>query len=117
MLKAVFTERDGVLSLKIDGHAGYAEIGYDIICSSCSILAYTLAQIIGMAFANKKLMEKPLVQLESGKGIISCKPKASGYYHVREAFKFAEAGFILLAHDYPQHVDITMFGQDECPNT
>jgi uncharacterized protein YsxB (DUF464 family) len=116
MLKAVFTEKDGVISLKIDGHAGYAEIGYDIICSSCSILAYTLAQIVGMAFANKKLMDKPLVQLESGKGIISCKPKTSGYFHIRESFKFAEVGFILLAHDYPQYVDITMFGMDENPS-
>ena len=46
MLKATFEEANGKISLTIEGHADQAEYGKDIVCSACSILAYTVAQFV-----------------------------------------------------------------------
>ena len=112
MIKATFKEENGVFKMKIDGHSGFATKGNDIICSAASILTYTVEQIVKQSWHNGKLCDKPKIRLREGKGYIACKPTEDGYLHVREAYKFAETGFILLAYNYPQNVDVTMFGED-----
>jgi uncharacterized protein YsxB (DUF464 family) len=116
MIKATFNEKNGVLKMKIDGHSGFAKKGYDIVCSAASILTCTVNQIVEQAWNNGQLQDKPKIRLREGKGYIACKPTAEGYSHVREAFKFAEVGFILLAHNYPQNVDVTIFGMEDKTN-
>ena len=115
MIKATFNEKNGVFKMKIDGHSGFAQKGNDIVCSAASILTCSVGQIVEQAWNNEQLQDKPKIRLREGKGYIACKPTADGYSHIREAYKFAEVGFILLAYNYPQNVDVTMFGQDESP--
>ena len=44
MINVVFKKKDNsYISFKIEGHAGYAESGEDIVCSAVSALAYTFA--------------------------------------------------------------------------
>ena len=111
MLKVTFKEKDNRLTLELDGHAGQADIGKDIVCSSCSILAYTLAQIVKDCEFGDKLKSYPTVVLEKGEAVISCEPKEEWHAELQYAFYVAKVGYTLLAHNYPQFVELKMFGQ------
>ena len=99
MLNVTFTTEGEKLSLRLEGHAGYAEIGKDIVCASASILAYTLAAIV----ENHGI--DTYINLESGDTTIECVCTDHPLMDViRDAFNFANVGYSLLAHNYPQYV-------------
>jgi uncharacterized protein YsxB (DUF464 family) len=100
MIKVTFTESGQKLSLRVEGHAGYAEHGKDIICASASILANTLAAII------LEIDEvDAIVDLTSGDATIECKCKDDATYRiVANAFRYTKIGYELLEHTYPQYV-------------
>ena len=112
MLKVTFEEKEGKLTLKLDGHAGQAAIGHDIVCASCSVLAYTVAQLVKVAEAQGDLKTTPEIKLESGDAIISCEPIDEAYSGLYAAYMFAEVGYDLLARSYPQYVELIPFGKD-----
>ena len=112
MLKASFDEKDGILTLKLDGHAGQADIGRDIVCSSCSILAYTVAQFVKETQDKGLLEEFATIKLESGDTVISCKPVDDMLIDMQNIYLFAEKGYHLLAHNYPQFVELKTFGAE-----
>ena len=114
MLKGTFEKKDGEIILKLDGHAGQADIGHDIVCASCSILAYTVAQIVKGEGDNDGLECPPLIKLESGNAVISCKPKEERYAEIDHAYYVAEVGYTLLAHNYPQFVGLKTVWDGEC---
>ncbi len=98
------------VSLTVKGHAGQAEVGKDIVCASASILAYTLAQIVHSL--RHRLEGEPTINLVSGDTTISCKCKNyRTYVKVLSAFNYTETGFTLLAHNYPQFVELKMLGK------
>ena len=108
MIKASIKKtKNGSITLSIKGHAGAAEEGHDIICSSVSILAYTLAQYVSDCFASGKLKEKPIIHLEKGEGGVTCTPKDEYYDDIRQGYAFAEIGLDLLSDNYPQYVERT----------
>ena len=111
MLKVRFKDKDNKLTLKLDGHAGQADIGHDIVCASCSILAYTVAQLVKVAEAQGDLKNAPKVKLERGNAIIECEPTEEAYNGLLAAYMFAETGYNLLAHNYPQFVVLKPFGK------
>ena len=110
MLKVRFKDKSNKLTLKIDGHAGQADIGHDIVCASCSILAYTVAQLVNNAEAVGDLVEAPEIKLESGNAIVSCIPSEEVYNTILGIYMFAEVGYKLLAHSFPQFVELKSFG-------
>ena len=94
------------LRLKVVGHAGQAEIGQDIVCASASILTYTVAQIIKDMGEEGKL-ENKLIKLNEGYATITCVCKDyESYYEALSALNVAQVGYSLLAHNYPQYVEI-----------
>ena len=100
MLNVTFTETPEKLSLRLEGHAGYAEVGQDIVCASASILAYTLASIVdsfdGVA---------TVIDLTSGDTTIECECEdAETYVKVANAYHYSQVGYALLEHNYPQYV-------------
>lgn len=111
MLNVTFTAKGDTLSLVLNGHAGQAEIGHDIVCSAASILAYTVAHIVKAEEGEGSFKSKPLIVLNSGSAIISCEPKLEKYNEIFHAFYVAEVGYTLLAHNYPLFVDFTPFGK------
>lgn len=112
MIKVRLNEtKSGSLSLSIKGHAGAAEVGQDIVCASASILAYTVAQLVKDYSATDKLKHKPTIMMRKGSSTITCSPKEEHLNEVKHTFFVAQTGLNLLAHNYPQYVDITMFGQ------
>lgn len=102
-----------VATLKVKGHAGQAEIGQDIVCASASILAYTLAQVIKSMEHHGDLIEPPTIALESGDTEISCRARDDYLFaEVLHAFFVIKTGYALLAHNYPQFVELITDGKD-----
>lgn len=94
-------------SLLVKGHAGQAEIGKDIVCASASILAYTIAQVIKLMDGNGDLAEPPTLELNGGDANIVCRAKDDNLYaDLVEDFYVIRTGYVLLAHNYPQYVEI-----------
>ena len=112
MLKVTFNQKDNNLILKIKGHAGQADIGHDIVCASASILAYTVAQLVKVAEAQGDLKKAPQVKLDSGDAVISCEPIDEARNGLLSAYMFAEVGYNLLAHNFPQYVELKTFGTE-----
>ena len=52
MIRVHFAEGDGSYELSIDGHAGYAEAGYDILCSAISSMTMLVINTIEVAYAS-----------------------------------------------------------------
>ena len=110
MIKSCIKEsNDGSITLSIKGHAGAAEEGHDIVCSSVSILAYTLAQYVSECFEKGYLKQKPNIILEKGEGGVTCTPKDEYYEDIRQAYAFVHIGLNLLSHNYPRYVEKTVW--------
>ena len=104
MINVTFTETPQKLSLRVEGHAGYAEQGKDIVCASASILAYTVAQYVMEAEHNGDLASPPEMKLELGDTFISCEPQENVWKTMQDVFSFAKMGYIVLEYNYQQYV-------------
>ena len=94
-------------ALKVKGHAGQADVGQDLVCASASILAYTVAQIVKAMDAHKDFAEPPVIELESGDATILCWAKDDYIFaEVLQSFFVIKTGYALLAHNYPQFVEL-----------
>ena len=116
MVIAKFTMDEGkkMVSLRVKGHAGQNTPGNDIICSSASILAYTVAQNIKMAETRGMLKYPPKLKMQSGDFIITCRAKDyESYSEILHTYLVVQTGYVLLAHNYPQYVAVEMFGEAE----
>lgn len=112
MIKTEFVKKeDGTVSLSVKGHAGMAARGQDIICSAASILVLTLAQTLDYIYPEGWLTEAPLTEICEGSAFISARPKEDFTCEIMHTFFIAEVGFSLLAKNYPQHVQLKMFGE------
>lgn len=112
MVRAAFytDKSSGSITLKLTGHAGAAEKGQDIVCASASILAYTVAQTMEYMHAEGGLRKKPRIEFSDGNATIVAKPKEDSYAEALHTFFVAQVGYSLLAHNYPQYVELKSFG-------
>ena len=95
-------------SLRVEGHAGQADMGRDLVCASASILAYTMAQIVKAMDAHKDFAEPPTIELESGDATIVCRAKDDYIFaEVLQDLFVIKTGYALLAHNYAQYVQLT----------
>lgn len=105
MIEAYIKEtKNGSITLSVNGHAGAAEAGQDIVCASVSILAYTLAEFVLECEKNNKLKKKPYILLKKGRASVTCEPKKEYYDDIKKGYSFVSIGLKLLAHNYPQYV-------------
>jgi uncharacterized protein YsxB (DUF464 family) len=104
MIKVAAATTGKNLALKVEGHAGYAKMGEDIVCASASILAYTVAQCVMEAELEGNLVAPPQIVLDGGEAFILCEPTEDSLPGMENIFAFARKGFELLAHNYPQYV-------------
>ena len=111
MIQVVISKREGTLSLRLIGHAGYAEHGKDIICASASILVYTVAQMMTDLYVDGKMVERPVIKLDDGDAVIRVKPNAWGMVEAGYALLMAQTGFELLQSNYPVHLQLTKLGE------
>lgn len=111
MVKVTFDSKDKKLLVKIKGHAGQAEKGHDVICASCTILAYSIAQIVKNAEIDGKLEIAPKIRLTDGDAMVMCRPKEAFYKEILQSFITVETGYTLLTHNFPQYVELKSFGK------
>ena len=105
------SEDGKTLILTLDGHAGQAAAGQDIVCSAASILAYTTAKrVVQMAVAGK-LKKKPKIRLDPGNITITCKPSRGHLDEAMQIYQFAEEGYLLIRDNHPQYLQISKFGK------
>ena len=95
MTKVTYYEDNNEISLKIKGHAGYAEMGSDIVCSAISTLGQTL-----LAYLN---VDHEKFDYSMREGFIWVYAKGE---NVRTALHVVLAGYHLIEDNYPDHLSI-----------
>lgn len=113
MVKAEFTAlpKEGLIAMKVTGHAQTAAKGQDLVCASASILALTLAQAVGFANQEGKLQREPRMKIAEGKTIVIAKPTPEAMGEIIHAFYMAQVGFSILATVYKDNVQLTSFDE------
>lgn len=92
------------LSFRLDGHAGYAPEGQDIVCSAASMLTAALFEYVMRIADEEELAE---CEMEPGHASLDvCPARAEVMAQCRHAFEMAECGFELLAARYPDNLII-----------
>ena len=100
-------ERDGDNhNLSVNGHAGYATKGQDIVCSGVSAIVYAL---IGWLENNAEDTTFTSIDEDNGEVVIACE----GDEKTATAFYMAAIGIEQIQNTYPAHVTIDIVGIDD----
>ena len=76
--------------LHMEGHAGQADVGHDIVCAAASILCYTAAQTALDLYEQGKLRKKPRVEVGKGDATVTLCPVRGRNFSSRSAvFSFS----------------------------
>ena len=112
MIKVNFSKKGDRLTCEVTGHAGFDDIGKDLVCASASMLAYTLAQAVMDMGKVGYLSEPPYINIDKGEGKIVCRANGEDNFSIAlHTFLVIETGYKLLAHNYPQYIKLSMFGE------
>lgn len=95
---------DGGYSLQIDGHAGQAPKGQDLVCAGASTLLFSLAEYLER---NRDRCESLHISLKSGQGCVAAHPNAEFKKEAHAAFLTVIAGYKHLAHTFPEYIRFT----------
>ena len=100
MIKVIY-EADpegGKLTMRAEGHAGYAPAGQDIVCAAVSCLMQTLAYSAAEDEHTSSCIyqgeEGPVLNVEAGDSVL-----------MRDKFELVADGLDLLAEQYPENVN------------
>ena len=100
-----FQQERGQIQIRIQGHAGYAPAGEDIVCAATSMLGALLEETLlrentqgGLRFLS--------VQNSSGVLELDFSPTLSGWSRLSPVLEAVEHGFRLLADQYPSYVSL-----------
>lgn len=100
-------DRDGEThTLSVNGHAGYADKGQDIVCAGVSAIVYAL---LGWLENNSECATFVSIDDNNGEVVISCE----GGDDVSAVFYMAAIGIENIMNTYPAHVDIDIVGIDD----
>ena len=97
MTTVEYTNRGSIHELSVNGHAGYAEPGSDIVCAGVSAITYAL---IGFLNANEGETRELVTDVRNGAVTISCE----GTERIRAAFEMAMIGYEQIAAMYQGYV-------------
>ena len=104
MIRVYYTRGEGKHELNINGHAGYAEYGRDIICAGVS--AITFALLGWMEHNEEEITQLDELMVEDGQVFIAC----AGTNNLNTAFQVAIMGLIQIARAHPEYVSIEYSG-------
>ena len=95
-------------SLSLQGHAGSAPYGQDLICAAVTALVYALGARL-KELEEQDGFEKPLViRLEPGDAQICAIAKAEYQAEVMADFRLICSGLKLLQIHYPNQIEVTV---------
>ena len=92
------------LTMEVDGHAGYAEKGKDIVCAAASMLAGALGGVLEEAKSRGRC--DMTSRDEDGHSVIRAAPRMGNVAEVKAYFRMAVTGFRMLQEQYPEHIRI-----------
>jgi uncharacterized protein YsxB (DUF464 family) len=95
--------------ISIEGHARSGEFGKDLICASATILTHTMADVVS-SMESAGYCSSSNAHIESGKADIACTPLPEYTDSVLIAMDAVATGFGILAHYYPEFVDMETEG-------
>lgn len=103
----VFIRSDinGVISVKVKGHAMSAPKGEDLICSAASAYVLQLQDTIA-ALDRHGWLESSKIKIEDGKANITYKPKGAYRAIVEYLTMMTTTGFDRLQKEYPEYVKL-----------
>lgn len=105
MICAAFFHREERLCVCIQGHAGFAPAGKDIVCAGASALALTLASCLRQEEKKGRLRFLSVHQ-KPGWLEMQVTPNLFGFERLLALLQGAEEGFRLLAQQYPEYVKL-----------
>lgn len=100
MIKIIYVTdpEGGKLTMRAEGHAGYAPAGQDIVCAAVSCLMQTLAYSAAEDEHTSSCIyqgkDGPVVSVKAGDSVL-----------MRDKFELVADGLTLLAEQYPENVD------------
>ena len=92
-------------SLTIQGHAGAAPYGQNLVCAAVSALVYALAQ--RLTEQEGAFERPPVIRLEPGSAEITAFPSADYAVRVQEDFRLIQSGLCLMETHYPEQLKIS----------
>lgn len=100
MINVRFEEKGAERALTVSGHANYAEMGKDIVCSGVSAIALALASFV------ENYSERNSIQIEDGGGFVkiiafNCDKG------VDAAFRMALIGMLQIEMSFPKYVTVS----------
>ena len=103
MVKVTYKEftEEAVLSLRAEGHAGYAPAGQDIVCAAVSALLQSLAYSVDDGENGGAI---GFTDGGRGEPVLTVQARAST--ENRAKFELVTDGLYLLAQQYPEHVQL-----------
>lgn len=103
MIKVTFEAE--TMELTMEGHAGAAEKGKDIVCSAVSTLFYTLSY--ALAENGNAFEQVPEVEIRDGYGRIQCVPKEEYAGMIQLIYWTVLIGLEKIAENNPKFVSFT----------
>ena len=112
MIKAIFdlNPNTNYIKLTVKGHAGYAEVGKDIVCSAATILADTVAMVVLDLERRGLLKQKPRIKRENGNMIVTCRPVEDAFDEAIHTYLVAQTGYKILNYNFKDYVEVKPFG-------
>lgn len=106
MTNVKFEVTENEFILDVSGHANYAEHGKDIVCAGISALVFALASYLDM-FGLEELRQEQHGKITLRTSLY----RGSNIFHMQlGAIKCAYEGIRLIAHDYPEFVELKTIG-------
>lgn len=90
------------MRLEVNGHAGFAPPGQDIVCAAASTLAYTLAQNLVLTLQPDEYTAK----FEDGHARIEARPPEALADDCRRIFMTIANGFYMLEVQFDQYIQL-----------
>lgn len=90
--------------VSIEGHAGYAPEGSDIVCAAASVLAFTLIEAI-VSLDQKGFLERLYRSVEKGSIQLDFTVKPSGRDKAEAILSAVAGGYALLGDNFPEYVE------------
>lgn len=88
------------MRLQVEGHAGFAPEGQDIVCAAVSTLTYTLAQNLALTLCP----DEYTAELDKGIAYIEARPPETSAEQCRGIFMTVANGYAMLAAQYGQYI-------------
>jgi len=107
MIRAKLCREGRAFSLEMEGHAGYAELGHDLICAAVSTLVAALKSYLDRLDGEGMLIQREESVLESGRAKMGALPEAQSADRLQGALELAECFLSLLEKNYPENIKFT----------